>query len=277
MRSLLLALIDQWRAPPPAGSQAGSQPNRRTGWLGQWTYAHRGLHSADVPENSPAAFARAIDAGLGIECDVQRSADSRAMVFHDWDLDRLTPHTGPVAALKAEEIERISLPGDGGTIPTLERFLEQVGGRVPVLIEIKSRKDRRILPICLAVHRALDGYRGQCAVMSFDPRVSQWFARHSGHVVRGLVVTEEGTKNLAGRLRRHFALWIARPEFLAYDIRDLPSRFAAAQRRRGLPVLSWTVRTAEHLQTVSRYADAAIAEGEAAQARKSALAGSPQA
>lgn len=251
---MLLRLIDQWRAPPPAA--------KRIGWLGEWTYAHRGLHNANVPENSPAAFAGAIEQGLGIECDVQRSADSRAMVYHDWDLERLTARTGPVAALKAEEIEKIALPCDGGTIPTLERFLDQVGGRVPVLIEIKSRKDKRILPICLAVHRALDGYRGKCAIMSFDPRVSQWFARHSGNTVRGLVVTEEGTKTVIGRIRRHISLWIARPDFLAYDIRDLPSSFAAAQRRRGLPVLSWTVRSPGHLETIAGNADAPIAEGE---------------
>ena len=45
---------------------------------------------------------------------------------------------------------------------------------------------------------------------------------------------------------REGTLWHARPDFLAYDIRDLPSRFAAGQRRRGLPVLTWTVRNEDH-------------------------------
>jgi hypothetical protein len=76
------------------------------------------------------------------------------------------------------------------------------------------------------------------------------------------VVTEENAKSLIGRWRRHSALWIAKPDFLAYDIRDLPSAFAASQRRRGLPVLSWTVRSEVHRERVSRHADAAIAEGE---------------
>ena len=98
--------------------------------------------------------------------------------------------------------------------------------------------------------------------MSFDPRVSRWFARHSPNTVRGLVVTEENAKSLIGRWRRHSALWIAKPDFLAYDIRDLPSAFAAAQRRRGLPLLSWTVRSEVHRDRVSRHADAAIAEGD---------------
>lgn len=253
MRSLLLTPIDTWRAPAPVP--------KRVGWLGDWTYAHRGLHGGRVPENSPAAFAAAVAAGYGIECDVQRSGDGRAVVFHDWEFDRLTGETGPVSARTADEIGAIALSGNGERIGLLEQFLDQVDGQVPVLIEIKSRGDRRVRPLCLAVRRALEGYRGRHAVMSFDPRVSRWFARHSPHTVRGLVVSEENARSLAGRWRRHSALWIAMPDFLAYDVRDLPSAFAAAQRRRGLPVLSWTVRSAANREMAALHADAAIAEG----------------
>ena len=84
---------------------------------------------------------------------------------------------------------------------------------------------------------------------------------HSALTVRGLVVTEEHGKTLPGMIKRRLSLWHARPDFLAYDIRDLPSRFAAAQRRRGLPVLTWTVRSAEHRARAAQYADAPIAEG----------------
>jgi hypothetical protein len=83
-------------------------------------------------------------------------------------------------------------------------------------------------------------------------------------MVRGLVVTEEGPDNwpekLRARVSRHLALWRAQPDFLAYDIRDLPSRFAGSQRKRGLPVLTWTVRTAAQEQTAFAHADEAIYE-----------------
>jgi hypothetical protein len=115
--------------------------------------------------------------------------------------------------------------------------------------------------LCLAVRRVLEGYRGLHAVMSFDPRVARWFAVNSPQTVRGLIVTEEDDKALPGRLRRHFALWHARPDFLAYDIRDLPGRFPAAQRRRGLPLVTWTVRTAELLARARDHADAPTVEG----------------
>jgi glycerophosphoryl diester phosphodiesterase len=57
------------------------------------------------------------------------------------------------------------------------------------------------------------------------------------------------------------ALWRARPEFLAYDVRDLPSRFAARARARGLPVVTWTVRDAAGEQAAFAHADEIIFEG----------------
>ena len=62
------------------------------GWLTAQPYAHRGLHdsAAGVIENTPSAFRAAFDAGYGIECDVQISADGEAMVHHDFILGRLT-------------------------------------------------------------------------------------------------------------------------------------------------------------------------------------------
>lgn len=255
MLSLPFGLLDRWLAPAP-------QPER-VGWLAGTAYAHRGLHGAPggAVENSPTAFALAIERGLGIECDVQRTADGQAVVFHDWDLDRLTGRAGAVRALSAAELGRTPLSGGTDMIPTLRQVLEQVAGRVPLLIEVKSRRDLRVASICLAVHRALEGYRGPVAVMSFDPRVSRWFARYSPVTVRGLVMTEEGRRTLTAAVRRHLALWHARPHFLAYDVRDLPSRFAAAQRRRSLPLLTWTVRSAELAERARAHADAPIAEG----------------
>ncbi|MDN3647093.1 glycerophosphodiester phosphodiesterase family protein [Pontixanthobacter aestiaquae] len=256
MQSLLFTLLDTWRAPAPGPE--------RVGWLSEWDYAHRGLHGDSTPENSPSAFAEAIGRGLGIECDVQRTRDGQAVVFHDWELDRLTDETGRVDRRNAAEIEKILLSGSNDAIPQLGRLLEQVGGEVPILIELKSAFDRRITPLCLAVKHALEGYRGKYAVMSYDPRVSSWFHKNSPKTICGLVVKEAGRQSLKAKWERRAALWHAKPDFLAYDVRDLPSPFAAAQRKRGIPVLTWTVNTQELRETGLRHADALIAELESA-------------
>jgi glycerophosphoryl diester phosphodiesterase len=251
---LLLSVLDRWRSPPP--------DPRKVAWVGEHDYAHRGLHGAGLPENSLGAFGAAVDRGLGIECDVQRSADGQAMVFHDWQLDRFTAEAGDVARLSAEQLGRVALAGGSETIPSLRQVLNLVAGRVPILIEIKSRRQDRIAALCLAVRRVLEGYTGPHAVMSFDPRVSRWYYRFSPHTARGLIVSEGEDRAVPGMIRRRLALWHARPDFLAYDVRDLPSGFAAGQRARGLPVAAWTIRSAEHRKRAALHADADIAEAE---------------
>ncbi|MFM5953128.1 MAG: glycerophosphodiester phosphodiesterase family protein [Novosphingobium sp.] len=252
---MLFALPDRWLAPAP-------RPDK-VAWLGGVDYAHRGLHGPGVPENSLSAFRDAIARGMGIECDVQRSADGQAVVFHDSELDRLTAESGQVKARSAADLARIELSGSTDTIPTLRTMLDTVAGRVPILIEIKSKRGsfKHAGALCLAVRRALEGYTGPHAIMSFDPRVVRWFADRSPLTIRGLVMTEENDKALPGILRRHLWLWKARPQFLAYDVRDLPSRFAASQRRRGIPLLTWTVRSPELRERAGLCADAPIAEG----------------
>ncbi|MGB7409119.1 MAG: glycerophosphodiester phosphodiesterase family protein [Pontixanthobacter sp.] len=242
----------------------------RTTWLSQWDYAHRGLHGGCVPENSPAAFSAAIAGGIGIELDVQISRDHQAMVFHDREFDRLTNDTGLLAERDAVEIEDVRFRSDHGArrgerIPSLRRTLNQIAGQVPVLIEVKSTYGADVVPLCEGVLRALEGYGGHHAVMSFDPTVPRWFARQSPRTVRGLVVEETNRKNMRGALERRTALWHGRPDFLAYHIGDLPSRFASAQRRRGLPILTWTVRTATQRAVGMEHADALIAEVEQAE------------
>ncbi|MBU6395462.1 MAG: glycerophosphodiester phosphodiesterase [Sphingomonadales bacterium] len=251
---MLSILLDRLLAPAPLPAKVA--------WLKGVTYAHRGLHGPGKPENAMSAFAAAIEAGFGIECDVQRSSDGQAMVFHDWELDRLTAETGLLIERPAARLSRIHLIGnDEDVIPSLRELLDLVAGRVPLLIEVKTRPSTRIPAICLAVRRMLEGYRGPVAVMSFDPRVSRWFARHSSHVVRGLVMMEEGSRTLFARTRRHIMLWRAQPDFLAYDITDMPSRFAASQRKRGFPVLTWTVNTPDLMERALRHGDGPIAEG----------------
>lgn len=195
-----------------------------------------------------AAFRAAIAAGHGIECDVRASADGQAVVFHDADLHRMTGEEGRVDALSAAALTKIALP-DGGGIPILSALLTLCGSDTPLLIEIKAR-DARSGAICRAVARDLARQSTpRVAIMSFSPLILLWFRRHHAAVPRGLVVSQQGKSRWRGAIERALALWLARPDFLGCDIYDLPSPFATRARARGMPVLSWTVRSpAEHAQ-----------------------------
>jgi glycerophosphoryl diester phosphodiesterase len=125
-----LGLLDRALAPAPN--------NKRIAALVATPFAHRGLHGGDIPENSRAAFAAAIDEGHGIELDVVASRDGEAIVFHDYELDRLADQTGPVAERSAAELRQIRLAGGDETIPTLADALQLIAGRGPLLIEVKA-------------------------------------------------------------------------------------------------------------------------------------------
>jgi glycerophosphoryl diester phosphodiesterase len=221
-------------------------------------FAHRGLHGGGRIENSRGAFAAAIAAGHGIELDVQVTSDSQALVIHDYQLDRLTEGIGPICGMVAAELERIRLKNSAETIPSLPEVLKLVGGRAPLLIEVKS-PGRRVDALSGAVRDALISYNGPVAVMSFNPEIGHWFAKNAPDILRGLVVTEAGRK-WRGTIARHLALWRSRPDLLAYDIRDLPSRFAGRQRAKGLPVLTWTCRSDTDRARAAQHADQIIYE-----------------
>lgn len=221
-------------------------------------FAHRGLHGRGIVENSLSAFRAAIDAGHGIELDVQASADGEAIVFHDYELDRLAGRGGRLAELRAEAIGEVLLTGTDEAIPSLPQTLALIDGRAPLLIEVKS-PGRHVDALSRAVKRAIAGYKGPVAVMSFNPEIGRWFAEHAPAVLRGLVVTEAG-KRWRGWLTRRLALWRSKADFLAYDIRDLPSRFARAQRAKGLPTLTWTCRSDAQRVTAAAHADQIIYE-----------------
>jgi glycerophosphoryl diester phosphodiesterase len=232
------------------------------GWLTQWGFAHRGLHGPGVPENSLAAAEGAIARGMGIECDIQRSRDDHPIVFHDWDLARLTGASGVAAERTADELEALHLLGTDQHPVRLARFLEVVAGRVPLLIEIKSMPDYDVEWTCASVAWLLDAYEGAVAVMSFDPRVPEWFAAQAPQIVRGLVGTDSYENGFESLWRTPEALAAAQPDFLAIDVRDLTRPEAAAWRAAGHPLLTWTVRSPETRATGLAHADALIAEGD---------------
>jgi glycerophosphoryl diester phosphodiesterase len=235
----------------------------RVAFLKAQPYAHRGLHGAGVPENSRAAFAAARAAGHGIELDVQLSADGEPFVFHDLTLERLTDERGPLADFTGKELTAIRLSGTAETIPPLSDVLNLVDGRVPVLIEVKS-PGRSVNMICLGVRRALEGYRGAVGVMSFDPRIGAWFAEHAERIPRGLVMTLKPPAKRFDPLRTSvtvaLALHTAKPDFLAVDIECIGTAVPMELRKLGMPVVTWTVRTAAQERLALAHADEIIYE-----------------
>lgn len=228
--------------------------------------AHRALHNlADGrPENSPAAILAAIDAGYGLEIDVQCSRDGVAMVFHDETLDHQTHETGLVAERSAADLGTITLAGGKDTIPTLRAILALVAGRAPLLIEIKDQTavmgpTDGILE--KAVARDLAGYIGPVAVMSYNPHSVAHMADFAPNVPRGLTTsafipaeppsvpakTCEALRAIADYDR-------TLSSFISHDIADLARPRVAELRAQGAAILCWTVKSPKAEAEARRYA-----------------------
>lgn len=238
-------------------------------WLTSKPFAHRGLHDekAGVIENTVSAFRAAIDAGYGIETDLQATADNQAVVFHDSKLDRLTTSTGLVTDHTAAKLVEMELKSTEDRMITLPAFLEYVDSRVPLLIEIKSswNNDTQIIGYAIEHVRR---YSGPAALMSFDPRIVQEVREAAPDIVRGIVAEDfksEYWNELPEKTRtslRELSHWEeTAPNFVAYGIHSLPAAPAIAARYLMLgPLLTWTVRDENQLAKARQYADNIIFE-----------------
>lgn len=240
-------------------------------WLTARPIAHRGLHDAahGVIENTAGAARAAIDAGYGIEIDVQLSADGEAMVHHDDALGRLTEGAGRLDRLSAAELQRVPFRGSAERMLTLGELCDLVDRRATVLIELKSRFDRDgRLPARVA--DILAAYRGPAAPMSFDP----WQVAALRHKARQLVCGIVAAKYRPHPYWDQMPFWMrygmgylvtglpARAQFVAYAVADLPALAPLAARHVfGLPLLTWAVRTPAERNVAKRWADQMIFEG----------------
>jgi glycerophosphoryl diester phosphodiesterase len=202
-----------------------------------------------------AAFRGAVAAVTGIECDVRMAGDGVPIVFHDEDLERLCGVSRLAASVTSDEALIHRLLGTEEHIPSLGELLQFVGRQVPLLIELKSDR-RTCTKLCEGVAKCLQSENVDAAVMSFEPRVGRWFAKHSPDIRRGIVI---GAKESA--LRRWAKLLRSRAQFAAVNTDLVPSRWAQALRRR-MPLATWTVRTAGQRESLANQADALIWEGD---------------
>ncbi|MEM8570385.1 MAG: glycerophosphodiester phosphodiesterase family protein [Pseudomonadota bacterium] len=218
--------------------------------------AHRGLHDSTngCIENSLSAVASAVDAGYGIEIDVQLAACGEAMVFHDGTLDRLTQETGPLRVRTALELETLELRDSSDTVPRLTSVLEAVAGDVPLLIEIKDQDGalgKRVGPLECRVAACLQTYSGPVAVMSMNPFAVAAFAAHAPKGIAWGLTTSAFPAvrwpDVPEQRRLALANIISKKEigasFISHDWLDLESTAVVAERANGTPVLCWTVRS----------------------------------
>lgn len=221
-----------------------------------WSYAHRGLHGNEIPENSLAAFTAAVRGGYGSELDVHLLADGELAVIHDSLLMRTTGAQGRIEDLTADQLCDYHLEGTDQTIPLLSQVLDLYAGSAPLIVELKPLGDN-VDALCRKACEQLDNYNGVFCVESFDPRCVHWFRKNRPEIVRGQL-TEDFFKSETSKLPAvlKFALkaqvfnFLTRPDFVAYKYADrkIFSNFLC-RRIWGAQGVSWTLETIEEYNT----------------------------
>lgn len=226
--------------------------NLPSGFLNR-PFAHRALHGSGRPENSREAVTAAVEAGFGIEIDVQLSQDHVAMVFHDYGLERLTGAKGTVQTSTASELSNLPLLGGPTGAPTLPEVLGLIDGKVPLVIEIKDQDGAmgpNVGKLESVVAEALKNYDDRVAVMSFNPHSIAELARLAPGIPRGLTTSayqQEDWPTLPAKRRAELALIPdferVGASFISHDRRSLDTDPVAQLKTRSVPVLCWTIRS----------------------------------
>ena len=257
-------------------------------FLKQRLVAHRGLHDnkTDAPENSMAAFKKAVDAGYGIEMDVQLTKDGIPVVFHDDTLKRVaryekgqepkdadTEPDGSVGVLGRvmdytfDELSKFRLLDSEERIPRFSDFLKLVDGRVPLIVELKMEKYDPLL--CEKADRLLSDYKGVYCIESFNPLGVRWYKKNRPGIFRGQL-SEEFFRMPEKRLHTplFFALsfllsnFLTRPDFIAYN--HIHERNISRILCRVLfkkTAVAWTIKSQEELDRNRKNFDIYIFEG----------------
>jgi len=225
--------------------------------LGDYVYAHRGLWDhEDAPENSIAAYQRAIDAGIAMEFDIRLSSDGVPVCFHDRTLDKMTGVDGDLADYSAEALGKLALKGTLETIPALSDVLSIWPHELPLLVEIKAM-DIPPVPIAKAVAAQMLPYAGRAAVISFNKEA---VATLPLELPRGLLIEKIYKSSLAefeASLEDALALKV---DFLSIWRDDL-AHAAPFARAHGLGMVGWTIQDTGQSKAAAPYVDAQIFEG----------------
>lgn len=250
-------------------------------------FAHRGLYdnAAGIPENSLAAFKRAVEAGYGVELDVQLTRDKIPVVFHDFTLRRMARYDkgaesegaainedgsfgvpGLLSDYTYAELKQFHLLNTSERIPLFTDVLKLVQGRVPLLVEIKSEDSD--MTVCEKTQRILRAYGGKYLVESFNPLVLNWYRAHADRVVRGqlseaFVKEDQKYSGIKYKVLENLLLnFLSKPDFIAYNHKyadNLSLRLCLSLFR--ARAAYYTVRTQEELDRLRRGGSMVIFEG----------------
>jgi glycerophosphoryl diester phosphodiesterase len=233
-------------------------------WLRDCPIAHRGLHDSSTPENSLPAFEEAISQNICIELDVRRSSDGKFVVFHDENLYRMTGYSAFVRKTSYSTMKNLRLKDTACRIPLLEEVLELVAGRAPLLVEVKKHDKADEEAVVKLLRKYREKYDGKFAIQSFHPLVVKNMKKLSPEFYCGLLSSDFRGRKMRwiykAAIKNARLFFMAKPDFISFEINSFPNKRISKFRERGLPILAWTVMTSEEIDKARILCDNIILE-----------------
>lgn len=213
---------------------------------GPLAIAHRG-GAAEAPENTLAAFGRAVEMGFRyIETDARLSADGVVVAFHDPMLDRLTDRRGRIADLEWAEVATARVHGTEPVV-TLESVL---GAWEDIRFNIDPKCDEVVAPLGELIRRL--GMAERVCFGSFKARRTARLERMLGSTVcrslgpLGVARLRAASLGLPIPVGALGAACVQVPASIEGH-RLVDERFVDVAHRHGLQVHVWTVDDADHM------------------------------
>lgn len=210
--------------------------------------AHRGIFdNITIPENSKKAIKEAVKKELPVEIDVQLTKDNILVIFHDYNLKRMTNKEGIIQELNYQEIKDYSLKETKETIPTLQEILEIVQDKVLLDIEIKNTK--RIKETCDYLLELLKPYHNYI-LKSFNPKIVHYLKKKNKKLKVGYLI---GNKKLYPNylyyllLANPLTINYCHPDFLALS-KKLWQKKKFKRKIKKYPILIWTIKKEDEIK-----------------------------
>lgn len=219
--------------------------------------AHRGV-ADEVPENTIAAFQRAIDLGAdGVELDVRLTADQVPIVYHYFYLEEVTAGSGPVFNYTSDQLQDVQVPVSKGgsasyvSIPTLFEVLETIGGQIGLEIELKGPEPESPA-IVGAVLQQFKHLWDTVEVTSYEPVLLLSIQEQCPGLATDLLLprSEEWMRLDVVAYQAIHRGRLARARAVHLHPTQLSSELVSAVRRQGIEIHSWDVNDEQSLDTI---------------------------
>ena len=205
--------------------------------------AHRGVHNSQIPENTIPAFVKSVDKNYIIELDIHMLSDKTIVVYHDYNLKKLTGVNKVIETLSYAQLSKIRI-NKRYTIPTLEQVIHIVNGKVPLLIEVKDMNNNSKFEEELV--KILDNYKGEFSIQSMNPSSIDWFHKNRKDYVVGLIIFNELNYNIIKKYTKKI-------DFISIYKKQLPFKINKL-------VLGWTIRNEKEYNKYKNLCDNLICE-----------------